>query len=92
MRERAMSSIDPRGEVIAGPATVEGILVADGDLSLVRAAKAAIDIAGHYSRPGVFRLEVDPQPWPRISPGAAPIPGKPIVESRTDAAGSERAE
>jgi len=51
--------IDPRGEVIAGPIDGEGILYADGSLDIVRAAKAACDIAGHYSRPDVFDLTVD---------------------------------
>lgn len=51
--------IDPRGEIIAGPIDGEGILYADGSLDVVRAAKAACDIAGHYSRPDIFRLLVD---------------------------------
>lgn len=52
--------IDPRGEVVAGVLTdEEGILVADADLSLARACKVASDPAGHYSRPDLFRLEVD---------------------------------
>lgn len=52
--------IDPRGEVVAGVLTdEEGILVADADLALARACKVASDPAGHYSRPDLFRLEVD---------------------------------
>ena len=51
--------IDPRGEIIVGPIEGEGILYADGSLDIVRAAKAACDIAGHYSRPDIFRLLVD---------------------------------
>lgn len=51
--------IDPRGEIIAGPIEGEGILYAEGSLDVVRAAKAACDIAGHYARPDIFRLEVD---------------------------------
>lgn len=50
---------DPRGEMIAGPLDGEGILVAEGSLDVVRAAKAACDIAGHYSRPDVFSFRVD---------------------------------
>ncbi|MEZ5922568.1 MAG: hypothetical protein R3C60_14635 [Parvularculaceae bacterium] len=37
----------------------EGILYAEGGLEIVRAAKAACDIAGHYSRPDIFDLTVD---------------------------------
>ena len=51
--------IDPRGEIIAGPIDGEGILYAEGSLDVVRAAKAACDIAGHYARPDIFSFEVD---------------------------------
>lgn len=52
--------IDPRGEVVAGLLRdEEGILTADADLAISRAWKVASDPAGHYSRPDLFRLEVD---------------------------------
>ena len=52
--------IDPRGELVAGLLSdEEGVLVADADLALARACKVASDPAGHYSRPDLFRLEVD---------------------------------
>lgn len=54
--------IDPRGEIIAGPIDGEGILYAEGSLDVVRAAKAACDIAGHYSRPDIFDFRVDDEP------------------------------
>lgn len=54
--------IDPRGEVIAGPVEGETILLAEASLDIVRAAKAAVDIAGHYSRPDIFDLRVDDEP------------------------------
>lgn len=50
---------DPRGEMIAGPLEGEGVLVAEGSLDIVRSAKAACDIAGHYSRPDIFDLRID---------------------------------
>ena len=52
--------IDPRGEVVAGLLRdEEGLLVMDADMALARACKVASDPAGHYSRPDIFRLEVD---------------------------------
>ncbi len=52
--------IDPRGELVAGVLTgEEGILTADADLAMARACKIASDPAGHYSRPDLFRLEVN---------------------------------
>lgn len=52
--------IDPRGEVVAGVLIdEEGLLVAEADLALSRACKVASDPAGHYSRPDLFRFEVD---------------------------------
>lgn len=48
--------IDPRGEIIAGPAEGETLLFADLDLDFALQAKAACDPAGHYSRPDLFSL------------------------------------
>ncbi|MEM9617202.1 MAG: carbon-nitrogen hydrolase family protein [Pseudomonadota bacterium] len=57
--------IDPRGEIIAAAESDETILIAEGSLDMVRAAKAACDIAGHYSRPDIFQLHVNAQPSPQ---------------------------
>ena len=51
--------IDPRGEIVAGPARGEEILVAECSSKNVLAAKACFDVAGHYSRPDVFQLHVN---------------------------------
>lgn len=59
--------IDPRGEIIAGPAEGEMILIAEGSTEAVLAAKGTADIGGHYSRPDIFRLIVDRRPPERVS-------------------------
>ena len=51
--------IDPYGEIIAGPAEGETILIADCSMEEIQKAKAFCDVAGHYSRPDVFQLLVN---------------------------------
>lgn len=54
--------IDPYGEVLAGPAQGETLLLAQIDLEQSYRAKAACDPAGHYGRPDLFELRLDGQP------------------------------
>lgn len=52
--------VDPYGDVLAGPLYgEEGILYAEVDPALVRAARREFDPVGHYARPDVFSLTVD---------------------------------
>ncbi|MFQ5381486.1 MAG: carbon-nitrogen hydrolase family protein [Dehalococcoidia bacterium] len=61
--------IDPWGRVIASAEdSQEQILTATVSLEAVRRRKSMSDIGGHYSRPDVFRLEVDRTPHRRILP------------------------
>jgi nitrilase len=52
--------VSPGGEVVAGPLHEKhGILYADCDPARAAAAKRTLDVAGHYGRPDIFRLEVN---------------------------------
>jgi nitrilase len=52
--------VDPGGNVVAGPLHEKhGILYADCDPAVAAAAKRTLDVAGHYGRPDIFRLEVN---------------------------------
>ena len=52
--------IAPGGEIVAGPMREEaGILYCDIDREKVGIAKRALDVAGHYSRPDIFKLHVN---------------------------------
>jgi nitrilase len=52
--------IEPGGKIVAGPMRREqGILYADIELSRVSVSRRSLDVAGHYSRPDIFRLSVD---------------------------------
>jgi nitrilase len=52
--------VSPGGNVVAGPLHEKhGILYADCDPAQAAAAKRTLDVAGHYGRPDIFRLEVN---------------------------------
>lgn len=52
--------IDPWGRWISGPEwAVEGLIVADFDLTQIERSRFRSDIAGHYQRPDVFSLTVN---------------------------------
>jgi nitrilase len=55
--------VGPTGTIEAGPMNKErGILYATCDLAQVAAARRTFDVAGHYNRPDLFRLEVNRAP------------------------------
>jgi len=57
--------IEPFGGPVAGPLNRDKrILYAEIDTDAARNARRSLDIAGHYSRPDIFRLEVNRQAMP----------------------------
>jgi len=52
--------VEPGGRILAGPVTErEEILYAEIDPAVIASNRRQFDPVGHYSRPDVFRLEVD---------------------------------
>lgn len=58
----------PEGSELASPLSedAEGLLYADLDFDLIGIAKSAADPVGHYSRPDIFKFEVNRRPNPRV--------------------------
>lgn len=55
--------IAPGGDIVAGPLRKEkGILYCDIDINRAAGAKRALDVAGHYSRPDIFKLHINTKP------------------------------
>ncbi|MFL9935259.1 carbon-nitrogen hydrolase family protein [Paraburkholderia sp. RL18-103-BIB-C] len=75
--------ISPLGEVVAGPMyDCGGLLVADIDPEDCERGKFDLDVAGHYERPDVFRLEVDTTSRKAVSfRQSAPLPESSFDES-----------
>jgi nitrilase len=67
--------VNPRGQVLAGPDfTGECILTAELDMGDIARGKYDFDVVGHYSRPDVFRLQVNERAQPAVV--AMPIPAE----------------
>ena len=52
--------VAPGGEIVSGPLNKEkGVLLIDIDIEKAVKSRRALDVAGHYSRPDVFKLSVN---------------------------------
>ena len=58
--------IDPDGDIIAGPAEGETILIAEGSTQFINQVKTYCDVGGHYSRPDVFQFGVSRKTYRRM--------------------------
>jgi len=55
--------IAPGGEILTGPMhNKKGILYAEIDSRRVGVARRSLDVAGHYSRPDIFKLNINTRP------------------------------
>jgi nitrilase len=62
--------VAPLGQVLAGPHFGgEAILTAELDMGEIARGKYDFDVAGHYSRPDIFRLTVNELPAPAVVSG-----------------------
>ena len=80
--------VSPEGRHIVPPLTEgEGILIADLDLSLIVKRKRMMDSVGHYARPELIHVTLDPRPArPLHLEAANPAEGEPFepVDSPPD--------
>ncbi|MCJ7558457.1 MAG: carbon-nitrogen hydrolase family protein [Gammaproteobacteria bacterium] len=55
--------VAPGGDIVAGPMyREEGLLICELDAMLSAQGKRSLDVAGHYSRPDLFELEINGDP------------------------------
>jgi nitrilase len=60
--------VAPGGAILAGPVKRENaILHAEIDTRKVVGSRRSLDVAGHYNRPDLFRLEVDNEPRVQVA-------------------------
>jgi nitrilase len=75
--------VAPGGKIVAGPLHQErGILYAEIDLERVGIARRSLDVVGHYARPDLFQLQLDPRPQAPVHVINGDRPHLPFAELR----------
>lgn len=84
--------ISPEGKHVVPPLTSgEGILVADLDMSLIVKRKRMMDSVGHYARPELLSVTLDPRPANPLH-FSAPQQAQPEIRSASDGPSNEPAD
>jgi nitrilase len=79
--------ISPEGAHVVSPLTSgEGLLIADLDMGLIVKRKRMMDSVGHYARPELMSLLLDPRPAVPMhtAPAASPLPAYGITADEPD--------
>jgi len=75
--------ISPEGVPLATPVTEgEGMAIADLDFALITKRKRMMDAVGHYARPDLLQLQLNPRSWSVVGGGSPTDPADaPICET-----------
>jgi nitrilase len=82
--------VSPEGRLLAEPLrSGEGMVVADLDMALITKRKRMMDSVGHYARPELLSLMIDPRQTPtmqvlQVQPAHAMAPGRPDPDTSAD--------
>ena len=84
--------ISPEGNILHPPITEgEGMAIADLDFALITKRKRMMDSIGHYARPDLLQLQLNPRQWEVVSECASPAsPERPTPSPSSE--GSKRDE
>jgi nitrilase len=76
--------ISPEGKHLAPPLTEgEGMVIADLDMSLIVKRKRMMDSVGHYARPELINVTLDPRPAKPLTLEPSPPAERPLADGET---------